>query len=71
MRSFPVLPGIDALTLLVDHDLLNPRTGKYPGQGAAAECRQRWRAAGREVIPLMPNAADSDFADLVDEEIAS
>jgi hypothetical protein len=65
MRSFSVLPGIDALTLLVDHD------ANRAGQDAAAECAQRWRAAGREVIPLMPHAADTDFADIVTGGVAS
>src|SRR5262245_29137169 len=55
MRYFPVLPGIEALTLLVDHDPLDPKAGNYPGQDAAAECAQRWKAAGREVIRLTPN----------------
>jgi hypothetical protein len=64
MRAFPVLPGIDAITLLVDHD------ANGAGQDAAAECRQRWIAVGREVIRLTPRIVDSDFADIVAEEIA-
>jgi hypothetical protein len=41
------------------------------GQDVAAECRQRWIAVGREVIRLTPRIRDSDFADIVAEEIAS
>jgi hypothetical protein len=61
IRAFPVLPGIDALTLLVDHD------ANGAGQRDAAECTRRWRAAGREVIPLMTNEIGTDFADLAGE----
>jgi hypothetical protein len=68
MEVFPVLAGIDALTLLVDNDQLDPKTGKHPGQYAAAACAQRWRAAGREVIPLLPRAVDTDFNDIVMRE---
>jgi hypothetical protein len=65
MRCFPVLPGIEALTLLVDNDPLDPKTGRHPGQDAAAECRQRWRAAGREATRLLPRIVDTDFADII------
>jgi hypothetical protein len=61
LRAFPLLSGIDALTLLVDND------ANGAGQDAAAECTRRWRAAGREVIPLMTNAIGTDFADLAGE----
>jgi putative DNA primase/helicase len=69
MRSCPVLSGIEALTLLVDHNPLDSKTGIYPDQDAAAQCRQRWRAAGREVIRLLPRTVDSDFADIVAGEV--
>jgi putative DNA primase/helicase len=68
MAAFPVLPGIGALTLLVDNDPLNPRTGRHPGQHAAAECAGRWRAAGREVTRLVPHKTGTDFADIVMRE---
>ena len=55
MRAFPVLAGIEALTILVDHDV----SGE--GQFAAAICAQRWREAGREVVRLMPRIAGTDF----------
>jgi hypothetical protein len=41
LAAFPVLPGIEALTLLVDHD--------DAGHRAAASVAARWLAAGREV----------------------
>ena len=61
LEQFPVLPGIEALTVLVDHDA-NGR-----GQLATAECVRRWTAAGREVIQLIPRIPGEDFADLVGE----
>jgi hypothetical protein len=58
MESFPVLSGIEALTLLVDHDA-NGR-----GQEAAAICCARWTAAGREVTRFTPKHAGDDFNDV-------
>jgi hypothetical protein len=57
MRSFPVLSGIEALTLLVDHD--------KSGQSAARECAQRWHAAGREVTLLTPTYEGDDFNNII------
>jgi putative DNA primase/helicase len=61
LEKFPVLPGIEALTVLVDHD----ENGR--GQRATAECAGRWMAAGREVTQLIPRIPGEDFADLVGE----
>ena len=43
MAKFPVLAGIEALTIFADHD----QNGA--GQRAASEAAERWLAAGREV----------------------
>jgi phage/plasmid primase-like uncharacterized protein len=59
IKNFPVLPGIEALTVLVDHDA-NGR-----GQEAAATCAARWSAAGRKVTRLTPKALGADFNDVV------
>jgi hypothetical protein len=59
LARFPVLAGIEALTILVDND----QSGA--GQRAASKCAQRWRDAGREVIRLMPGHVGLDFNDLV------
>src|SRR5262249_43274015 len=48
LENFPVLAGIESLTLLVDND------ASTTGQGAAWCCAQRWNAAGREVTRLIP-----------------
>jgi len=59
IRVFPVLPGIECLTILVDND----KNGKGPD--AAAECSARWTAAGREVARIIPRVQGRDMADLV------
>ena len=61
LEKFPILPGIEALTVLVDHD----ENGR--GQRATAECAGRWMAAGREVTRLIPRIPGEDFADFVGE----
>jgi hypothetical protein len=65
MAHFPVLAGIEALTLLVDND----RSGA--GQAAAAQCGRRWFDAGREVIRLTPEAIGADFNDIIRTESAA
>lgn len=59
MAKFPVLSGVECLTLLVDND----KSGA--GQRAAAECSQRWTDADREVIRLIPDIQGQDFNDIV------
>jgi Toprim domain len=59
LRAFPILAGIEALTILVDQDTSGT------GQRAAEECTRRWTAAGREVIRLVPRVTGSDFNDIV------
>jgi hypothetical protein len=61
--KFPVLAGVDCLTILVDND--NPdRNGRRAGPAAARECSERWTAAGREVRRIVPHALGADMADL-------
>jgi phage/plasmid primase-like uncharacterized protein len=59
MENFPVLPGIEALTILADNDA-NER-----GQDAAKQCAARWAKAGREVILYTPHETGCDFNDAV------
>ncbi len=54
IARFPVLAGIEALTIWADHDLVNPKTGKRPGLDAADKCAARWYAAGRTVTIQSP-----------------
>lgn len=59
MSAFPVLAGVEALTIFADNDAEKTRAGER----AARQSAQRWRAAGREVIAVMPDAA-GDFNDM-------
>ena len=59
MAKFPVLCGVNSLTLLVDND----ESGA--GQRAADECAAQWETGGREVTLLTPNISNADFNNLV------
>jgi phage/plasmid primase-like uncharacterized protein len=59
LESFPILLGIDALTILADNDA-NGR-----GQQAAKQCALRWAEAGREATLCTPRETGSDFNDAV------
>ena len=64
IATFPVLSGVDALTILVDND----KSGT--GQDAARKCSERWTAAGREVFRVVPIQHGADMADVVDGRVA-
>ncbi|WP_027152203.1 hypothetical protein [Mesorhizobium sp. WSM2561] len=57
MRRFPLLGGIECLTLFADHD--------GPGLSAAQGCAERYAAAGREVFIRWPKGLGRDYADEV------
>jgi putative DNA primase/helicase len=59
IENFPVISGIEALTILVDND------PSGLGQHAALECSQRWTRAGREVLRAIPDQTGYDFNDLL------
>jgi phage/plasmid primase-like uncharacterized protein len=65
IRTFPVLPGIEHLTIVVDND------AKRAGQNAARACATRWADEGREVELLIPDMPGADFNDIVMMEGAS
>jgi phage/plasmid primase-like uncharacterized protein len=65
IRTFPVLPGVEHLTITVDND------AKRAGQDAARACATRWADEGREVELLIPDTVGADFNDLVLMEVAS
>lgn len=64
IAGFPVLPGIECLTIFADHDRVNRRTRKRAGLIAAHDCAERWSAAGREVFVRYPSIEGSDWNDL-------
>jgi putative DNA primase/helicase len=58
IKAFPVLPGIEALTILAEHDAANAK--------AVSACRERWLAAGCELIICKPRAG-KDINDAIRE----
>jgi Toprim domain/CHC2 zinc finger len=65
LKNFPLLNGVECLSIIVDNDLPD-KNGKQAGQEAALECSQRWIATGREVRRVMPRRQGADMADLVE-----
>jgi hypothetical protein len=59
LSRLPVLPDVERLIVLVDHD--------DAGEAAANACVDRWTRAGRTVIRLTPKRRGADFNDLVTE----
>jgi len=59
LAAFPVLAGIESITILVDKDVSGT------GQAAALECSKRWTSAGREVFRVIPTMLGADMADVV------
>jgi putative DNA primase/helicase len=55
LGSFPVLAGIDAVTVCVDHD--------PAGLRAFAALAERWSATGREVRKVLAPSRGDDFND--------
>jgi hypothetical protein len=62
LGRLPVIPGVERLVILVDHDEV--------GLTASGTCMDRWLRAGRGVIRLKPKRAGADFNDLVKESAA-
>ncbi len=59
LASFPVLDGIESLTICADHD--------EAGLRAAEVCAPRWYEAHREVRIHVPRDPGRDFADVTAE----
>lgn len=49
IAAFPVLPGVDAITIFADRD------DSGAGETAARRCCARWLASGREAVAITPN----------------
>jgi hypothetical protein len=58
MARFPVLLGIESLSIFADND------ASGTGSNAAHECSGRWTSAGRECVIWTPPDIGSDFNDL-------
>jgi Toprim domain len=59
LATLPVLPDVQRITVLVDHDL------NGEGQVAAERLERAWRAANRTVLQLLPDNPGDDFNDIV------
>jgi hypothetical protein len=55
VANFPVLAGVEALTIFADND--------EAGLKAAQTCSDRWVSAGNEVRTVIPQTRNSDFAE--------
>lgn len=56
MQNFPVLAGIDCLTIFADND------ANGTGLAAAKSCAERWHAANREAVIRIPVEVGVDYA---------
>ena len=61
IAKFPILSGIESLTLIVDND--------QASRAAARECGDPWREAGREVVLIVPRRHGADMADILASEV--
>jgi putative DNA primase/helicase len=59
INGFPVLPGIEHLSIFADND------ANKTGEIAAYECQERWQRAGAEVMIQMPPNVGEDIADII------
>jgi phage/plasmid primase-like uncharacterized protein len=57
LSTFPVLAGIEALTIIADND------ANGTGQAAADGCAKRWMEAGKEVRIWLPPIRGTDVND--------
>jgi hypothetical protein len=55
IRSFPVLSGVQSLTIFADPEQV--------GMAAARECAQRWADTGKEATIVSPPRSDRDWND--------
>jgi hypothetical protein len=67
IAKFEPLPGVGALTVLVDHDVTDVGD-PGAGQRDAATCRNIWLAAGREFRGFTSSEPGCDIADIIEFE---
>jgi putative DNA primase/helicase len=60
IAKFPVLSGIDALTILAERQ--DDGTPNAASERAVIECGRRWHEAGREVVVIDPPSGDVNDA---------
>jgi putative DNA primase/helicase len=59
INGFPVLPGIEHLSIFADND------ANKTGELAAYECQERWQKAGAAIVIQMPPNVGEDIADII------
>jgi hypothetical protein len=64
LAKFPVLAGLECLTVLPDHDIADA-AGKEASQQAAREVCQRWADAGREAATETPKRPGENANDIL------
>jgi hypothetical protein len=62
IEKFPILPGIESLTIFADSD--------RAGMATAAACQARWINAGLECRVLVPPQAGADWNDILGADAA-
>ena len=72
MKAFPVLPGIESLSIFANNDLPKLQGGQLhqAGNEAAHACAARWVANDREASIWLPPSIGSDFNNLVEKDAA-
>jgi hypothetical protein len=70
MAKFPVLPGVECLTAIADHDIANA-AGRKASQEAAREVCQRWADAGREALMKTPKRPGEDADDILRRRVCA
>ncbi|MND46010.1 hypothetical protein D3C80_368800 [compost metagenome] len=64
LERFPIIQGIESLTILADND----QSGT--GQDAAFKCAERWHDAGHEVTIIASETVGEDIADIAERAAA-
>jgi putative DNA primase/helicase len=59
IAGFPAWPGIERLTIAVDHD------ASGTGQKAAEQCKRRWLWEGRKVRTILSQQPGDDLNDFL------
>jgi hypothetical protein len=64
MEAFPVLPGVECLTIIADNDRKTPDE-IAAGDKAARQVCQRWADAGREAVMKTSKTPGEDANDII------
>ena len=70
LAAFPVLPGVECLTIVADNDPPNPKTGRRAGIEAAWACAASWTKADAQVRVWVAPDEGQDLNDFVREDAA-